>query len=181
MAPIRWPVASSTIRKWWVRSTGTLTDDSIRAWSQLAATVPADVKFKDGTMKHLLKTAMRPVLPESIAARTDKMGFPVPLVEWFRGPIRDFVGDILLSDRARQRGLYQMDGVEKLMAGEQNSAAGSPGCGCDGRMPTDSLRLRRGRRFQVKRPAGPNASGSMPTVDSHPLAESNHQLIDLVV
>jgi asparagine synthase (glutamine-hydrolysing) len=43
------------------------------------------------------------------------MGFPVPLTEWLRGPLRDFVGDVLLSDRARQRGVYRMDGVEQLL------------------------------------------------------------------
>ena len=40
MAPMTNPVASSTRRKWWVKSTGTFTAFSIRAWSQLAATVP---------------------------------------------------------------------------------------------------------------------------------------------
>ena len=39
-APINAPVASSTIRKWCVSSTGTFTLASMRAWSQLAATVP---------------------------------------------------------------------------------------------------------------------------------------------
>src|SRR6185312_5122962 len=53
---------------------------------ELAATMPADVKFKDGTMKHVLKTAMGPVLPASIASRRDKMGFPVPLHEWLSKP-----------------------------------------------------------------------------------------------
>jgi asparagine synthase (glutamine-hydrolysing) len=74
---------------------------------ELAATVPADVKFKDGTMKHLLKTAMRAVVPESIAARTDKMGFPVPLSEWMadRRDVREFVRDVFGSQRAASRDL----------------------------------------------------------------------------
>ena len=36
---------------------------------EVAATIPSNVKFKDGTMKHVLKTAMGPMLPPSIASR----------------------------------------------------------------------------------------------------------------
>jgi asparagine synthase (glutamine-hydrolysing) len=74
---------------------------------ELAATIPSNVKFKDGTMKHVLKTAMRPVLPDSIAARRDKMGFPVPLHEWMSKPgvVRDFVTDVFSSQRSLSRGL----------------------------------------------------------------------------
>jgi len=74
---------------------------------ELAATIPSNIKFKDGTMKHVLKTAMGPVLPASIASRRDKMGFPVPLHEWLSKPgvVRDFVGDIFSSRPALGRGL----------------------------------------------------------------------------
>lgn len=58
---------------------------------EFVATIPADVKFKDGRMKHLLKTAYSDVLPEGILNRRDKMGFPVPLKEWFTDGLRDFI------------------------------------------------------------------------------------------
>lgn len=60
---------------------------------EFAATVPADVKFKNGSMKHLLKTVFGADLPPQIVARRDKMGFPVPLKEWFDGPLREFIAD----------------------------------------------------------------------------------------
>lgn len=74
---------------------------------ELAATIPSDVKFKNGCMKHVLKNAMRGVLPESIANRTDKMGFPVPLQEWVTQPgaVREFVQDVLSSRQALTRDL----------------------------------------------------------------------------
>ena len=72
---------------------------------EFAATIPADVKFTDGTMKHAFKRAVAPVLPDKILQRTDKMGFPVPLTEWMRGPARDFLHDTLTSDVARGRRL----------------------------------------------------------------------------
>jgi asparagine synthase (glutamine-hydrolysing) len=70
---------------------------------EFAATVPADVKFTGGRMKHLLKLAYDQELPQSIAARRDKMGFPVPLKEWFSGELHDLVQDTFRSRNARQR------------------------------------------------------------------------------
>lgn len=74
---------------------------------ELAATMPADVKFKDGHLKHVLKSAFGPRLPDSVRSRRDKMGFPVPLNDWFRepGPVREFVFDVLSSQSARTRPL----------------------------------------------------------------------------
>jgi asparagine synthase (glutamine-hydrolysing) len=70
---------------------------------ELAATIPADVKFTNGELKRVLRRVAEPHLPASITARTDKMGFPTPVAEWARGPLRDFVLDLLGSDAARQR------------------------------------------------------------------------------
>ena len=70
---------------------------------EFAATIPADVKFRDGRMKHLLKLAYDKDLPRPIAERRDKMGFPVPLKEWFSGELRDLVQDTFRSRSARQR------------------------------------------------------------------------------
>jgi asparagine synthase (glutamine-hydrolysing) len=70
---------------------------------ELVATIPADIKFKDGTMKRVLKDAMRFALPDSIVERKDKMGFPTPLNEWIRGEAREFVRDILSSSNALNR------------------------------------------------------------------------------
>src|SRR5438105_10539086 len=62
---------------------------------ELAATMPASVKFKNGTMKNALRQAMHQRIPDSILDRTDKMGFPVPLQEWVGRPgqVRELVMD----------------------------------------------------------------------------------------
>jgi asparagine synthase (glutamine-hydrolysing) len=70
---------------------------------ELAATMPADVKFEGGQLKRILRSAFGPVLPTSIAERQDKMGFPTPLNDWARGPAHDFVRDILSSQAALDR------------------------------------------------------------------------------
>lgn len=70
---------------------------------EFAATVPADVKFRNGDMKHLLKEAARSVLPQTVMDRTDKMGFPTPLNEWLAGPARSFLMDTLSGSAALGR------------------------------------------------------------------------------
>jgi asparagine synthase (glutamine-hydrolysing) len=79
---------------------------------EFAATIPADIKFKNGELKRLLRTVFSDRLPTAIAQRKDKMGFPVPLNLWLKrgGPARDLIGDILGSVNAKQRA-YLKDGL----------------------------------------------------------------------
>lgn len=72
---------------------------------EFAATIPADVKFKNGELKRMLKTVFSDQLPTSILNRKDKMGFPVPLNLWLKkgGIARDLIGDIFSSERAQTR------------------------------------------------------------------------------
>jgi asparagine synthase (glutamine-hydrolysing) len=78
---------------------------------EFVAHVPADVKFRDGKMKHLLKTTFAADLPEGIVGRRDKMGFPVPIKEWFSGPLRPMILDIFNSSRAQRHDLIHADSV----------------------------------------------------------------------
>jgi asparagine synthase (glutamine-hydrolysing) len=70
---------------------------------ELAATIPSNIKFENGQLKHLLKIAFDKDLPQAVNRRTDKMGFPVPLSDWMRGELKDFVSDIFHSRNASQR------------------------------------------------------------------------------
>lgn len=78
---------------------------------EFAATVPADIKFKDGQLKRLLKIAYGDVLPREIVDRRDKMGFPVPLKEWFAGELRDFAGETFRSMDERHRPYFDTRAV----------------------------------------------------------------------
>jgi asparagine synthase (glutamine-hydrolysing) len=78
---------------------------------ELAATAPADVKFRDGDLKHSIKTAFQPELPREIIERRDKMGFPVPLQEWFSGELRDYCGDIFVTQKARHRPFFNTKAI----------------------------------------------------------------------
>jgi asparagine synthase (glutamine-hydrolysing) len=70
---------------------------------ELAATIPSNVKFENGEMKRVFKKAVKDWLPPAIVARTDKMGFPTPLVDWIRGGAREFVCDVLSTSSALDR------------------------------------------------------------------------------
>jgi len=78
---------------------------------EFLASVPADVKFMGGQMKQLMKTAYRDTLPKPLLARRDKMGFPVPLKEWFDGDLRTFVLDIFAEQRLKHRPFFNSDVV----------------------------------------------------------------------
>jgi asparagine synthase (glutamine-hydrolysing) len=70
---------------------------------ELAATIPANIKFTNGTMKRVLKDSMSYCLPAVITNRQDKMGFPVPLVQWMKEDIKDFIFDTFSSQKALNR------------------------------------------------------------------------------
>ena len=70
---------------------------------EFAATVPADVKFKGGNLKHLLRSTFSNQVPASVMSRQDKMGFPVPLTSWFGGELRDFFFDTMASMETKSR------------------------------------------------------------------------------
>ena len=50
--------------------------------------------------KRVLRAAVRELLPEEILVRK-KIGFRIPVDEWFRGPYRDFVRDMLTSQASQ--------------------------------------------------------------------------------
>jgi asparagine synthase (glutamine-hydrolysing) len=79
-----------------------------------AARLPAHLKIKNGRKKHILKEAAAGLLPDAILARR-KQGFAVPVGGWFRGDLREFFSDILLSSAARQRGYFEPRFVERLV------------------------------------------------------------------
>lgn len=79
-----------------------------------AATLPAHLKIKNGRRKHILKEAVRSLLPPGIIDRK-KQGFGVPLGVWFRGGLTDVFSDVLRSPRTRQRGYFEPGFVDRLV------------------------------------------------------------------
>ena len=86
---------------------------------ELMFRMPPLFKYREGKPKAALLAATKTFLPEQVINRKDKMGFPVPFIEWVQGSLQSFVADILLGETARQRGIYQQAGIEQLLQGEK--------------------------------------------------------------
>jgi len=86
--------------------------------------LPERMKLRGWTTKYVLRKAMKGVLPEAILSRP-KMGFPVPIGKWFRGPYRSIINEYVLSERALSRGIFERDFVRAVVnrhdAGEDHS------------------------------------------------------------
>jgi asparagine synthase (glutamine-hydrolysing) len=85
---------------------------------EFAATIPQNMRLKNGTTKYIFKQAMRGILPDAIIDRP-KRGFAIPLGNWFRGKLGSFVSDLLLSPGSLQRGIFNQEYIKKLV-GMQN-------------------------------------------------------------
>lgn len=81
---------------------------------ELAARIPAELKVGHGG-KHVLKEASRAVIPAEVIDRP-KGYFPVPALKYLRGPFLTLVRDLVTSDKARSRGLFQQAYVDRLLA-----------------------------------------------------------------
>jgi asparagine synthase (glutamine-hydrolysing) len=98
--------------------------------AELMAATPTAIKFKNGELKYLFRRAVRGFVPQRILDRKDKMGFPVPIAHWMRGPLRDFVCDVLLSRACRQRGVLNADRIEEQIQHQESFSRGLWGALC---------------------------------------------------
>jgi len=70
------------------------------------------MKIHGRQQKSILKSALRPFLDPATLGRR-KQGFTPPIAEWFRGPLREMAGDLLLSPRAFYRDYLSAGAVHK--------------------------------------------------------------------
>ena len=82
---------------------------------EFALTIPPEMNLRGGTTKYVLKQAMKGILPERIINRP-KQGFAVPLGYWFRGKLGSYVRELLLGERSRSRGFFNLPYIESLVA-----------------------------------------------------------------
>jgi len=80
---------------------------------ELAARIPPEHKIAGGG-KHVLKEAAREVIPAAVIDRP-KGYFPVPALKYIRGPVLDFVREVLGRPAASSRGLFQKGYVDALL------------------------------------------------------------------
>lgn len=78
--------------------------------------VPGSLKISSGVTKRLLREAMHGILPEETRTRVKKTGWNAPAHVWFAGTGRESLLDLVHSQSFRERGIYKLAEVERLVA-----------------------------------------------------------------
>src|SRR5205085_10144384 len=69
--------------------------------------LPAESKLKGWQTKHILREALRDVIPSAIRTRR-KMGFPVPVGDWLRDRFTGLADEFVTGPRAAGRSLFDL-------------------------------------------------------------------------
>jgi asparagine synthase (glutamine-hydrolysing) len=81
---------------------------------EFAMTIPQGVKFKNGQTKHILKRALKGVVPDSVLARKKK-GFGAPIKEWMLDRLGGFVEDAVIKSSLGRRELFDYAYIENIL------------------------------------------------------------------
>jgi asparagine synthase (glutamine-hydrolysing) len=92
---------------------------------ELAFSMPARFKIRNGERKWVLKQAVRGLLPDRILARR-KEGFSIPIKNWLRRELQPLMRALLSAERLGARSLFEPAEVARLIdehvAGRENHA-----------------------------------------------------------
>lgn len=85
---------------------------------ELAFQMPHELKLKEGG-KYLLKQVARDIIPNEVIDRP-KGYFPVPALRNMEGPYLELAREVFKTPQARQRGLFNMDYIDQMLAKPEN-------------------------------------------------------------
>ena len=77
--------------------------------------LPGEYKLRDGRGKALLREAVRGDVPDAILRDRPKLGFVVPIRDWFRSQPDATMLPVLLSRQCRERGLFNPKALERAL------------------------------------------------------------------
>ncbi|MCG2713216.1 MAG: asparagine synthase (glutamine-hydrolyzing), partial [Candidatus Omnitrophica bacterium] len=81
---------------------------------EFAATIPYDLKLHNFSNKYILKQAFKNNLPRQIIRRK-KQGFGLPIGQWYRGKLKEYVLDVLFDPRTLNRGYFRKESVQEIV------------------------------------------------------------------
>jgi asparagine synthase (glutamine-hydrolysing) len=93
-----------------------LMDHELVEW---VSSLPTSLKIRGQEGKYLLKKAMEPYVPDEVMYRP-KMGFAVPIANWFRGPLKARVRDAVLGSRLLDTGIFNRPYLNELLEQHQS-------------------------------------------------------------
>jgi len=77
------------------------------AWS-----LPIDYKIRNGVTKWPLRNVLYRHVPRELVERP-KTGFGIPIAEWLRGPLRDWVESLIKPERLKAEGYLQPEPISE--------------------------------------------------------------------
>ncbi len=89
---------------------------------EFAARMPERMKVRGMTTKFVLRKCMEGVLPPDILSRR-KMGFPVPVGSWLKGPYRHVLDEFVLGHRSLTRGMFDESALRRLVTSHASGEA----------------------------------------------------------
>ena len=81
--------------------------------AEFAANIPFSLKIKNGSMKHILKLAMKDILPKTVLNRK-KRGFTPPLINWLNDSLSDLESKYLSKKKIDEKKLINYEYVKKI-------------------------------------------------------------------
>ena len=90
-----------------------LLDHRLLEWS---ARLPSNLKIRNGEKKYILKEICHKHIPKTMMARP-KMGFGIPLVNWFDSEIISYVDQYLNQTYLQKQGIFNVVAVSKIVDG----------------------------------------------------------------
>jgi asparagine synthase (glutamine-hydrolysing) len=87
---------------------------------EFAAKLPENIKVKGYDTKTLLKKITAKLVPPEVVYRR-KMGFGVPVGYWLRNEMKSFLYEVLLSEKAAKRGIFDPAAVKTLVEKHVNA------------------------------------------------------------
>ncbi|MCU7845554.1 MAG: asparagine synthase (glutamine-hydrolyzing) [Candidatus Thiodiazotropha sp. (ex Monitilora ramsayi)] len=82
--------------------------------AEYISSLPDECRINKNRSKWLLREGMKKLLPVEIIDRK-KVGFRVPVSDWFRGPMKDYLCDHLLGSDSMSAGFFKRDALERYL------------------------------------------------------------------
>jgi asparagine synthase (glutamine-hydrolysing) len=89
---------------------------------EFAASLPPEFRIRGSRQKVVLKELMRRRLPPAVLTRK-KVGFDIPVHEWFRGPLRPLLTETLGGAAGEHSGLFQFEEIQRHVRAHQERRA----------------------------------------------------------
>ena len=86
---------------------------------EFAAQLPSHFKYNNGNKKYLLKQITHKYIPQSMLDRP-KMGFGVPMIDWFKQELKDFLEYYFNEVYIKEQGVFNWTEIQSLIVAYQS-------------------------------------------------------------